>query len=353
MIFNKSNNGTVEVKGILGFIYKSINFDNLSPYIELATDDIIKIIGQDTYDIADDYYNSTPEEVDDASVALVKLVQKVIAVGAYRMFVVGNDLSHTPEGRQITVTATQKPAFSWQLKKDNENLSNLYYKYIESMLLFLDSSDFVEWKSSDQYKIAHELLINTAEEFDTYFVIEKSRRLFLAVAPIMKRIERSTFKSMLNADLYSLLKSFILDPTVVLSESESEILESCKMPLVMLTMADACKLLSSQILPDRIVSMFDNTSREASSESSNNESLETRHALSGTFSRIAKDEIRKFQILVSKYYATKIGTTYTGVEMYLPGQNNTIENKDVEFPTYCQRGNILKDEERDKFVSFN
>ena len=221
------------------------------------------------------------------------------------------------------------------------------------MLLFLDSSDFVEWKSSDQYKIAHELLINTAEEFDTYFVIEKSRRLFLAVAPIMKRIERSTFKSMLNADLYSLLKSFILDPTVVLSESESEILESCKMPLVMLTMADACKLLSSQILPDRIVSMFDNTSREASSESSNNESLETRHALSGTFSRIAKDEIRKFQILVSKYYATKIGTTYTGVEMYLPGQNNTIENKDVEFPTYCQRGNILKDEERDNFVSFN
>jgi len=352
MIFNKSSNGTIEVKGILGFIYKSINFDNLAPYIELATDDVIKIIGQATYDIADDFYNNSTDE-NPAKSSLVKSIQKVIAVGAYRMFVVGNDLSHTPEGRQITVTTTQKPAFSWQLKKDNENLSNLYYKFVESLLLFLDSSDFNSWKDSDQYQTAHELLINTAEEFDSYFVIEKSRRLFLAVAPIMKRIERSTIKSVLNADLYSLLKSYVLDSTVVLTDSEVEILESCKMPLVMLTMADACKLLSSHILPDRIVSMFDNTSREASSESSNNESLETRHALSGTFSRIAKDELRNLQILIGRYYAAKNGTIYEPIELYLPGQNSVIDNRNVQFPTYAQRGDLLKDEERDKFVSFN
>ena len=44
MIFNKNSNGTVEVKGILGFIYKTINFDNLSPFINLAKEDLIKEI---------------------------------------------------------------------------------------------------------------------------------------------------------------------------------------------------------------------------------------------------------------------------------------------------------------------
>ncbi|MGA2823298.1 MAG: DUF6712 family protein, partial [Bacteroidales bacterium] len=151
MIFNNNSNGILELKELIGFIYKSINFENMISYIGFAERDIKKIIGKEVFSIAEDHYHSenyevepvagdppvegdppgegdpTPEEHPEYLVLdeLVKKIQLIVALNAYRRYVPSLDLMHSDKGRQITVTDTEKPAFEWQIEKDNENLVSL------------------------------------------------------------------------------------------------------------------------------------------------------------------------------------------------------------------------------------
>ena len=148
MIFNNSNNGSAELKELIGFIYKSINFDNLKSYITFAQRDIIKIIGEDVFNVACSHYlshnynqgrnDNFPEwELLDQ---LVSCIQYPVAVLAYRKYVPSADLTHSDKGRQIFVSDQEKPAFEWQIEKDNENLLTLAHEAIDVLLEFLDKA---------------------------------------------------------------------------------------------------------------------------------------------------------------------------------------------------------------------
>ena len=110
MIFNKSKKGSAEVKERIGFIYKSINFDNLKPYMLFAERDLKQIIGKDVFDVAEQHYNGdhycqeTADEDHPEYPVLdefVSRIQMVVAIQAYRRFVPSNDIAHSDKGRQI------------------------------------------------------------------------------------------------------------------------------------------------------------------------------------------------------------------------------------------------------------
>ena len=358
MIFNKNSNGTVEVKGILGFIYKTINFDNLSPFINLAKEDLIKeILGDTLYTAVENIYlNSSYDATQNTfETNIVKNVQNVIALGAYMFFVKGNDVQHTNDGRQISVGTNLKPAFSHQIQADDTNLLNIYDKYIELLLRFLNknlnNALLITWKNSDQYKVVYNSLINTADEFNTYFDIENSYKLFLKLSPIKKRIENKVIKSIIGEVLYDKFMSYILTGAA-LTDPEVDILEKCKMPIVMLTVAQACILLPAKILPDRIIMLYNNSGREAGSQSSVNLTLNDRHSLSGSLTKVAQNDINDLTIAVQKYLSVQNGTVFESPEMYLPGMYSQ-KNGCNDFG-FRNQGSINDNgDDRDKCVSFN
>ena len=317
MIFNKNTKGNEEVKAMIGFIYKSINFDNLKPYIQLVTSDVEDIITKEVYDCAEkwylsDNYDNPAHNTDNDKLnnELVHKVQQVIALGAYLYYVNSTDVEHTNSGRKITITETSKQAFAWQIKKDNENIDDLYNRFTDLLLKFLESNataDFgLIWMDSEAFKITKELLIPNADSFEIYFKINRSRRLYLALAPGMLRIQKERFAAILKQ---SLLDKFIkyqqkIDNTT-LTDKETAILNACKLPLTLLSISDGIKLLSNKLLPDRMINLYTEVTDGASEK---NVSTNDRLIQAATFENIAKAQLRKLQYLVSEYYANLNGT---------------------------------------------
>lgn len=273
MIFNKSDNGAEEFKGLIGFIYASNNFDNLVTYIGFAKKDVVSVIGKEIYKIAETHYLS----VNYASVGaeykllneLVALVQLPIALHAYRRFAPGNDLTHSDAGRQITVTETEKPAFEWMLDKDNANLLSLANDAIELLLDFLaeqlvpvggllnDIGDV--WNNSDAYKNIKSTIVNSIADFEQVITINGSRRLFMLLAPFIRKTETDIIRGAITPTRYATLIEAIKDGE--LTEEQTEIKRLATPVIAMHAMAKAMKLVPAEILPDTFAKRFTDDKR--------------------------------------------------------------------------------------------
>ena len=298
MIFNKNGAGAAEFKELIGFIYKSINFPNMITYIGFAERDVRKVIGKDVFDQAEQHYQSSNYDYSGEGPSydywltlddLVKKVQLPVALFAYFRYVQSADLSHSDKGRQIFVSEQEKPAFEWMIHKDNENLMSLAHEAMDVLLEFLDEhiDDIVDeeyvtgeegeeggleedlskneklptviysagnillkWGESEEYKVSKSLFINTAEEFDLVFPINRSRLTFLSLVPFLKRVQENEIRSCLTSDQYDDLKEVILDQDE--TPEDKKLLGKICQPLALLTMSVAVKRLSSQLLPDGI-----------------------------------------------------------------------------------------------------
>ena len=257
------------MKELIGFIHKSINFDNLKSYFVFAERDMRKIIGQDVLKVADDHYNSdnfllaTPDDDHPEYAILDQLVSRIqypMAVHAYRRYVPSSDIAHSEKGRQIFVSDNDKPAFEWQIEKDNENLLALAHEATDVLIEFLDENIDVKvgltdellipWDTSPAYKETKELFIPCVDEFEKVYLIGGSRATFLTLAPFMRRVQDNEICAVLGVDRYLEILEQYTDGD--LSDGNKLILDKVRPPLALLTLSIASKRLSAQILPSGI-----------------------------------------------------------------------------------------------------
>lgn len=277
MIFNKSNNGSLELKALIGFIYASIQFANLNTYLNFAKRDLIRIIGKDVYNLALDFYKSDaysaapPDAGDLLKIELVKRIQLPIALLAYRRYAPGTDLAHNDSGRQITVTTEIKPAFEWMIERDNRNISSIANEAIDFLLEFLDEqliplapvppegapliNDIgTKWGESLEYSRTKDLFINTAFDFDRLFPINGSRQLFITLAPFIREKELSHLVPIITRTRYDAIMENLKDGDLV--QADKDIIRLAQPPLALLTMSTALMRLSMEVLPDSVVQNF-------------------------------------------------------------------------------------------------
>jgi hypothetical protein len=336
MLFNKDAKGSLEMKALIGFIYKSINFDNLKSYIGMSERDVRKTIGKEVFDVAQAHYDSEnyqlaePDEDHPEYTILDELIQRIqypVAVHAYRRYVPSSDLSHSDKGRQIYVSEQEKPAFEWQIEKDNENLLRLANDGTDMLLEFLnDNMDLVittsdlsdppvitetpviPWKNSDAYKASRELLINTVEEFEQIFMIGGSRLLFISLLPIMRRIQDNEIRACFTQDKFAEIRTQIQENN--LSEENIIILDKARQPLALLTMATAAKRLTAEVLPDGIFSNLTTSVIKAKSPASKID----RNEISSLLEKDGLRELRKLQDHLAVLAAAASGVTIEPVD---------------------------------------
>jgi len=321
MLFNKNNNGAAEIKGMIGWIYKSNSFANISTYIRMAERDIIRLVGINIYTFANNWYNSEeyelPRDPNQANDDLVHAMQLPIALFAYRRYAPGSDLSHSESGRQITVTAELKPAFEWMIKRDNQNITDLAYEATDMLLELLDNSvnftpikaivqDEVKgvdalgppilssiigeiWAGSLEYKASKSLFINSALEFDQVFPINASRRLYLSLVPFIREVELRNISPAILSTRYETIKERIRDKD--LTEEDIKIVEMAKVPIALLTMSIALKRLSMELLPDSVVQNYS----AVDASRSNTADSDDRRGLSALLERDGKRELIPLQ----------------------------------------------------------
>ena len=334
MIFNKNNSGSLELKELIGFIYKSINFNNLKSYIGFAERDIIKIIGQDVFNTAQSHYSSNNFRVTGCEMEhpeylildeLVEKIQYPVAVHAYRRFVPSSDLTHSDKGRQIFVSEQEKPAFEWQIEKDNENLLRLACEATDLLLEFLDEHTedvinsegiggeerqgfLIPWKLSQAYLTTRKLFIPTVDEFQKVFMIGGSRLVFISLLPIMFRVQENEIKPCFTEEKYAELLEQMAGDEV--SENNALILDKARQPLALLTLSVAVKRLTIEVLPDGIFSNMTTSVIKSKMPASKID----RNEVALSLEKDGMKELAKLQEFIRKQNLVASGETYIAVD---------------------------------------
>ena len=145
LLFTDST-GTQELKEHLGFLDLKIAFENIKGKIITATNDVIKLIGSETYNLAVAEYKK--EETDETkNNDIIFHVRNSIAIQAYRKYAPHNDLSHTTSGRLNRLEEGQKSPFQWMIDADNKALERSYYESLDDLINYLDAN-IESWRIS-------------------------------------------------------------------------------------------------------------------------------------------------------------------------------------------------------------
>lgn len=261
MLFNKNSKGTEELRKLISFLYKATKFEDIEPDLQIAHEEMEAIVGTEVMQAAEAHYLLPKYEapVTESEKLLTKLVnhlQLPIAYLAYKEYAATNDISHDVNGRKMVLDPeSEKMPFEWLLERDDQAILNKAYKTTDRLIKFLDDNFenapiSTTWATSEAYGLSKSCFINSAAEFDAIFPIEKSRRFFLAVLPLMKENELLRIRPVLGTTLFDAMKEKIKDKD--LSLKEKALLPFINVPLVLMTMRDAVKRLSVQVLPNGV-----------------------------------------------------------------------------------------------------
>lgn len=247
LLFEKvAGKGNEELKSLLGFLDLDLKFANIKAKIITATNDVINLIGKETYDLAVAEY----EKADDDNTKnddLIFNVRNPIAIQAYKKFAPHNDVSHTNKGRINRIEDKEKTPFEWMINKDNEALERSYYEALDDLIKYLDEN-IVSWKETDQYKSTHSLFIANAADFDQFFPIGNSRLLVLKLAPGIRQAENNDIKPRIGESLFTALKA---DPS-----TNEALVYKIKEVCAYKALAWAMRRLSVQLFPEGVLQGF-------------------------------------------------------------------------------------------------
>jgi hypothetical protein len=289
MIFDKAGNGISEIRQYCQWVFGSNRFENLIGDLSAAEREVRKVVGDAVVDRAQRHYlssnyvamrnmyyapmlngnytngsgsgsSSGSSSGSGAGISvndqLVANVQRVVALLAYREFTINNDVSHGPTGRRVMIdNENEKLAWEWMLEKDDDGLVKKANSAFDDLIEFLDKNQIQEWLLSSAYEKSRGLLLHTTEMFDNAYPIDKSRRLYMALVPIIDDMQFKYIKPVMGKyyeELILALKASVWCGCKVMED----LLKLAAKPLALFTMAEAVQLLSVKLLPEGLVQQY-------------------------------------------------------------------------------------------------
>lgn len=247
MIFNKNKNGAQELRELTGNYYANNKFDKISGEIELATEELSSLIGDEVVKLAEKYYTDPDKDTD---AELVRKVQRPVAILATLRMYRKNDLSHEDDGRKFKMATdnSEKLPWEWQLDRDDALHLEEYYRAVDILIRYLNKKELKEWTDTSLYKLSQTLIIRNGEAFDGYFPIERSERMYLMLVPFIREAQMLTVKRAYGSEWEELLKE--KEP----SETDAHF-AACK-AVALLAMSMALRRLSLSAIPNGVIRKF-------------------------------------------------------------------------------------------------
>ena len=265
MIFNRNHNGAEELRDLTGNYYANNEFNKIKSDIKVATYHLCKIVGDAVYARAlQAYINQEASGTDEGQIAdvakFVELVQRPIAIMATLQMYRKNDVSHEDSGRKVVVASdgTDKIPWEWQLDRDDTIHMEEYYQAVEQLIDYLNKTQLKEWMESEPKRLADTLLIRSGREFDKYFPIQSSERMYLLLVGFIREVQIRHIRPAYGADKWdALLKER--------STPESEVRFAACKATALLSMSLALLRMPLQLIPGGVVRnyMSENGMRES------------------------------------------------------------------------------------------
>lgn len=337
MLFNKSENGIDELKSITGFMYSYNKFENIRTDIELAQEDLERIIGAEVMELAEDHYNSedyqqpteepeepvedppgptppgggepippgagedeTPTPSNELLTSLVNHIQLPVAYHAIHSFSQNTDISHEDSGRKVKIDAErEKLPWEWMLEKDEKAILKKAYRTTDRLINFLDKhiEYFPEWAESDARSNIKGQFISSVDDF--IYPIDNSRRFLITIRSFIDEAERKHIRPVLGDTLYQEIK------TALASEEgytdTNVLLPLIRVPLSLFAMSIAVDRLALQVLPEGV---FQNLISDRLTQNAKHPALtEKKRELAAQLEKNAQTELKFLQQALTKIAA--------------------------------------------------
>jgi len=191
------------------------------PWIQPATDKYIRpILGDVLLAELDDDYNAESHE--DELETLLPYVQAPLAKFIMFLAVPNLDLQVSEGGFTVNNTQSQSPASRERVLAFQSSLEGQGWDAIETLLRFLESNidDYPTWETSDQYTLAIRNLVNSAETFDKYYGIDKSRLVFNRYRAVMDSVDLLVIKPAISENMFDVIMAEIKAGSVSTSNAK-------------------------------------------------------------------------------------------------------------------------------------
>jgi len=284
MLFNKEQNGTTELQELTGSYYANNDWARVAPFVKIAEEEMIGLLGQALYDQVDELYNPSgsgsaagglPGNSD-----LLDIYRMPIAYKAAFNLYQANLVSHADEGRVVNLdTSSQKMAWEWMIDRDDMTQLSLIHKTTDRLIKYLDKNSVATWISSASRTASRSLFVNNTSIFNDIYPIDNSPAFYYSVLPFIKEIQRKHIKPALGGIYSEQLVAWQQSNLEVEGSAGSgsgggglpgaldmEIIERIHSCMPLLVMILAVKRKSIQALPAGVVQQFSSmiTSKNAS-----------------------------------------------------------------------------------------
>jgi hypothetical protein len=249
---------TQEVKDFLP-ANTAFEFKDIEPFIKLQAEPnfLMPVLSQAQYILLHTKYQGTPSDMTDDEKQLLSLSRMVVANFAYLLYIPFGRVSISKGGINIDKSDTKRSAWPEVIHDLKMTCISGGFIGLENLVKFLEEKKdvFTAWRDSSTYSILMECFINTADDFDEYFRIAKSRLTFLSVKPIMKMIEKTYLRNIIGTALFDTIKTQIKTGSVD-TDNKYLLTEFIKPAVANLTISYSMKQLKVRLTADGVVVMM-------------------------------------------------------------------------------------------------
>lgn len=156
---------------------------------------------------------------------LLRAVQASLSRLATAAGLAGHQATIDNTGVHILSTDTSKTAFPWQVSQLRDSLERQGYADLDTLVQWLedhagDSAELQAWASSPAGQRHRQELFTGTADFQQYENISASRRVFLALGPVRRRLERFELGRVLGPDFLQELRDQVRDRSLT-SDNEN------------------------------------------------------------------------------------------------------------------------------------
>lgn len=185
-LFNKNNNGSLELYELSGTFQASTNYAAVATEIASATIDVEHMVGKEVMRLAEEIYNQ--ESPDEKERAFLDLVRRPVAFLAIRNYSKITGLTHGSTGRRLTVGDNEKVPFEWMIDRDDREMQERYYRALDALFCHLMESDDAPeaWRQSPLYRRLAASAVPSLQAMEEVYPVNHSYYTWFAMLPLFE-----------------------------------------------------------------------------------------------------------------------------------------------------------------------
>ncbi len=243
MLFNKDDNGSVELQQITGVFAASNDYSVVSSEIDEATRAVARLVGDKVIEDAEAAYESGDE---DGVTAAVRLAVAVLAVFRYTR---NNLISHGDNGARLPVDDNEKVPFEWMIDRDERAQRERWFRAMDALYGILEKTENDSWMGSDTRKIYQASIVRTLQDFERIYPVDGSYYVFYMLqGPVIE--SQPPIRRMIGAENWAGMTG---DSP---SEKQRELLPLCQRYAVISALIKAVRRWNLEVFPLTIARRF-------------------------------------------------------------------------------------------------